>query len=259
LDNPVKENIDYYTELYGHRNVLLHWIHGLISYDQQSKSKLNRILLMPIIRKKIFAKKEILILDYGCGWGSTLLSLPRKNIKVYAYDIIENAIDILEKTMKLLKRKLFRVELTENNIISPSGFDIIICSHVLEHVESDLALLASMKSAMHPEGYILINVPINEVWNDPKHKRHYNAILLSEKLDRHGFVVVSMMEGDRWSGFLLKHETKIEIGLLAKIGLKVLRVLLAIMPFTLLRFSEKVLLKKTSNQQLLIMAKKSNG
>jgi len=43
-----------------------------------------------------------------------------------------------------------------------SKFDIIICSHVLEHVEEDRLALKNLYDALNPEGIILFLVPIHK-------------------------------------------------------------------------------------------------
>ncbi|WP_069473716.1 class I SAM-dependent methyltransferase [Candidatus Marithrix sp. Canyon 246] len=258
MNTPTQANLDYYNNLYGHRNPLLHWFHGRISFDQQSKTKLNRMLLIPIIKKLIKNQDSVRVLDYGCGWGTFLLSLPRKNIQAYGFDIVENTIKTLEKTMRMRGRKLHRIELNKGNEINPQGFDVILCSHVLEHVESDLALLQSFKAALRSGGYLLINVPINEVWDDPKHVRHYDAKILAEKMNQIGMNVITSTEEDRWTGFLLQHETTGNLGRLTAISLRAFRALLAVMPLFLVRWSEKLLLKSTPTQQLLMLASKAD-
>lgn len=255
-NTPTQANLDYYNNLYSHRKPLLHWFHGRISFDQQSKTKLNRMLLMPVIKKLIKNQDKVRVLDYGCGWGTFLLSLPRKNIQAYGFDIVENTIKTLEKTMRLRGRKLHRIELNEDNEISPQGFDVISCSHVLEHVESDLALLQSFKAALRPNGYLLINVPINEVWDDPKHVRRYDAKILAEQMNKIGMNVITIKEEDRWTGFLLQRETNANLGRLSALSLRAFRALLAIMPLFLVKWTERLLLKSYPPQQLLMLAVK---
>lgn len=70
------------------------------------------------------------MLDYGSGWGTFLLSLPRNKIDPYCFDLAENAMRTLEKVMPVLGRRLYRVELGKQFRILPDGFDVILCSHV---------------------------------------------------------------------------------------------------------------------------------
>lgn len=259
IKKTTKTNTEYYNKLYGHRNPLLHWLHGRISFDQQSKTKLNRKLLMPIINSFIKDMDKVRVLDYGCGWGTFLLSLPRNKILVYGFDIIKNTIKTLEKTMQLFGRQLFCIEINEDAEISPNGFDIILCSHVLEHVENDLELLLSLKKALKPTGYLLINVPINEVWEDPKHFHNYDVKILTEQIKNIGMNVISIKEEDRWSGFLLRRQMTNNLGKISYIVLRIFRSFLAVMPLKFIQWSERQLLKKDVPQQLLILASNNYG
>jgi len=258
MDKATQTNIIYYNDLYSHKKPLLHWLHGCISFDQQSKTKLNRMLLMPVIKKLIKNQENVRVLDYGCGWGTFLLSLPRQGVQAYGFDIAKNALQTLKKVMRMRGRRLYDIGLDEQGEMSPQGFDVILCSHVLEHVESEQTLLKTLKAALRPGGYLLINVPINEVWDDPKHVRRYDAQILADRMLNIGMNVITSKEEDRWTGFLLQREKTGSIGRLGYMGLRGLRAFLAFVPLTLSRWSEKVFLNSYPPQQLLMLAVKAD-
>lgn len=94
-------------------------------------------------------------------------------------------------------------------------FDVVICSHVLEHVEHDVESMAEMHRVLAPTGQALIMVPVNrklaETYEDPSitdpaarkltfghsgHVRYYGADLTA-RLELTGFEVEPIDSVDR--------------------------------------------------------------
>lgn len=67
----------------------------------------------------------------------------------------------------------------ENIALPDASIDLIICSHVLEHVD-DARALAEMRRALRPGGQIVIMVPIVEGW-----ETSYEDAAITSKADRH--------------------------------------------------------------------------
>ena len=56
-DTPMRKNIErtnleYYDKLYHDRPPLFHFLHGVFSFDSQSKSRVNRQVVDPIIHRQ---------------------------------------------------------------------------------------------------------------------------------------------------------------------------------------------------------------
>jgi SAM-dependent methyltransferase len=96
-------------------------------------------------------------------------------------------------------------------------FDVVICSHVLEHVEHDLEAMAEMHRVLAPTGRALIMVPVNrklaETYEDPSitdpdarkrafghpgHLRYYGTDV-TDRLEESGFEVEPIDYVDRMS------------------------------------------------------------
>jgi trans-aconitate methyltransferase len=136
------------------------------------------------------------------------------------------------------------------------GLDLIVCSHVLEHVPLDTALLARFVAALAPGGLLLVNVPINEQWADPKHARRYSERTLRERLEQQGLRVLHTIETDRWSAWLSRHEQREDQRRTVKAALRVVRLVLGQTPVSLLARMEQLFLRSLPPQQLLVLAEK---
>jgi 2-polyprenyl-3-methyl-5-hydroxy-6-metoxy-1,4-benzoquinol methylase len=248
-------NRDYYDQHYRAAHPLLFLAHGLLSFDQQSKTRRNLAMLEPALRdaRNRAPNRRLRVLDYGAGFGTLLLSLPSQSLEAHAYDLSAHAIAQLEAGARWLGRDIVPVRLDAAGKLAISGLDLILCSHVLEHVASDHALLTDFVSALGSGGLLFINVPINEVWDDPKHARRYRADDFPALLERHGLEVISTQQADRWTGWLLAHEMGSEPNRLKRSWLRCLRMVLAQLP---VRWLDQRWLAELPPQQLLVLARK---
>lgn len=246
-------NIDFYNKLYKRKNIFLQLIHPFISYDQQSKSKPN----YKIIRSLFCNLKntdEFNFLDYGFGHGSLLLKIPRKN-GLFGCDISDEAVVNFPRVAKLLGKNV--VTFTPDQLHSVHAkFNLISSSHVLEHVDDDLTLLNKFYDLLVAKGSVLINVPINEVWEDPKHIRKYTSSSMRELLTKAGFTVVSLQEKNRLSAFLLFNERVKKGNVFSKLFFRTLRLFLALIPLKILESFDFLLSEKYKFQHLIVLAQK---
>ncbi|MEM7358548.1 MAG: class I SAM-dependent methyltransferase [Pseudomonadota bacterium] len=255
----LEENKKFYTDLYEKRSFWAHLLHMRISFDQQSKAKLNKSNLAPFLEplKAKLGDREPTVLDYGSGWGATLAKMPR-DFKLYCYDLSELAMQGVSRSLRALGLDVRPAKIDEQaHIIEPKVVDLIICSHVLEHVADDDALLEVFYQALSEGGLLLLNLPINEVWEDPKHLRKYSQEITRVLLEQHNFEVSQVTEADRWTGYLLQMEfLSGEVSVLRRFYLRGLRGALAILPLWLVEMSERVFIGSRNCQQLVVVAKK---
>jgi len=246
-----KLNEKYYNNLYKERNKVLNIIHPLVSFDQQSKSKANYFFV-----KNLIKDEGCKILDYGFGHGSFLLKFS-KRCTLYGVDISEEAVNNFPKTAKFFGKKAFTALPDDiNKIITPASLDLICLSHVLEHVENDKAILDQLSKYLNDEGHLLINLPINEVWKDPKHVRAYELKTVESLLSELDFKIINYFMFDKITAFLLEQEFNRKITRFKKFNLRVLRLLLSFASFKTYNLLDKYFFKNYSNQQLVVLAQK---
>ena len=243
-------NQEYYQQLYHYNHPIFHLVHAAVSFDQKSKSRANHAMSAAVIQA-VTQTQKIKVLDYGCGWGVFLLNMPRARSELYCFDISSNVVRSLQAVMAFIGRSVKVVE-SYNQKLSPNDFDLIVCSHVLEHVESDEFLLQQFVDALQPNGYLLLNVPINEVWVDYKHVRTYTPESLAQKLAGVGVKIVKKCEVDRWSSFILQHELQHQQRSI-RLLFKLLRGILAVLPYGLVQLCENLVPKHHLPQQLVVL------
>ncbi len=218
-------NKEFYDELYSGHNAFGHFIRAILSFDQKSKAGPNLEALRQILGGR--SRETRRLLDFGCGWGTLLLKLRRWGLELYCFDLSGPAMDSLAHVFRLLGGEVRRAVRSGGRLES-DFFDVIVCSHVLEHVEDEAGLLGEFRTALRPGGHLLLNVPTNEVVSDPKHVRGYTEDSLALAVTKAGFEIVQRRRVDRWTAFLLTHESK---GRRRRLFFRAVRGLVAVLPW----------------------------
>ncbi len=149
-------NTDYYSTLKNYND--------LRKVSEKSKRKIANVktslgnIKTPIIeddlrRAKQFSKllKNKDVLDFGCGWGGFLKII--KNAKSIS------GIELSNQEMNYIKKKLKRIEISNNINSFSKKFDVITLFHVLEHIPYQIKTLKLLKSKLKKKGKIIIEVP----------------------------------------------------------------------------------------------------
>jgi SAM-dependent methyltransferase len=101
-----------------------------------------------------------------------------------------------------------RVDITDMRGYADGCFDIVLCSHVLEHVPNDRRALRELHRVLHPDGFAIVMVPlvhgVDETNEDPAidtpalrwkyfgsddHVRQYGKRDFADRLAAAGFVI----------------------------------------------------------------------
>jgi 2-polyprenyl-3-methyl-5-hydroxy-6-metoxy-1,4-benzoquinol methylase len=245
-------NLGFYDDAYSGKSFsfLRVVLKQLLSYDQLSKTRRNLRLAKTL---PIF-KKHLSVLDYGFGLGTLLLRLPRRH-QIVGAELSGEAIRNLTALSRVLRRDVALYSLQElAEKANTSIFDLIFCSHVIEHVEDERGLLKDFHNMLGNDGYLLLNVPINEVWIDPNHVRKYTRESTNQALTNAGFRVQQAIEADRCTAWILHHEYVSRKK--HKFAFRVARLLLGLLPVGAWEAFEFLLPKRYRCQQLLILAQK---
>lgn len=110
-------------------------------------------------------KKGIRILDYGCNTGYFLSIIhdkyPLKKFDLCGADINQYALKYARK-----KHKDFTFFNIDKNLFDKEKFDVIILSHVLEHVKNRDLLIANLKNLLKKNGELIIAIPQERIRGD---------------------------------------------------------------------------------------------
>lgn len=112
-----------------------------------------------IIRGLLFERdkdKEKLALDVGSGEGSYKFFLDDPNITWHGIEILENKFQFCEA----LGYKMVKVNLDTEPLPYPNGmFDVVIASHVIEHLSNSKQCLGELNRVLKPGGILLVATP----------------------------------------------------------------------------------------------------
>lgn len=113
----------------------------------------RRKLISEFIKKHSIKKKNLKILDYGCGSGTNIMTLVKFG-RVFCYEKDKKTSDYLLSEYKEVKQvKVFK------KLDKSIKYDYIILADVLEHIKNDASTLKNLKKLIKPNGKILLTVP----------------------------------------------------------------------------------------------------
>jgi SAM-dependent methyltransferase len=102
------------------------------------------------------------VLDLGCGTGRLAADLAAAGLKVDGIDVEERAVAIGQRIMarRGLDVRLFAGDVhDEGHPVAAGGYDVVVCTEVLEHVGPWRELLARGGALLRPGGLLIVSVP----------------------------------------------------------------------------------------------------
>jgi SAM-dependent methyltransferase len=239
-----------------------HWRDGWkarFMYDPISKRDIARFLL----KKTGFEDGCRRVVDIGFGFGLILFSLS-KDDHIHGVELSESAIEFARaQAARMGYRKAdFQCYNGEGPLHLPSSsFDLVICSHVLEHVPDDRMLLGQIRRILKDDGVGLLLVPINEEhFPDPRHVRKYSIESFLSLLEGENLTPISTYTGDHlWSlfGWYFEKDLHNRIPIFGFVVSSFINVLASSIPFVVVRWMEGSLLRSLSPRQFAVCVKRT--
>jgi len=128
----------YFDLNYG-REIIFHWIEDNIKKYEKNK-------------------KNLKILDIGCGWGYDLTGLLEisKNIELYGIEIDDEKIAACQQKNIMI----FKINCETDRIpVNDNFFDVIIINQVLEHTKEIFFICSEISRVLNKQGILIIGVP----------------------------------------------------------------------------------------------------
>ena len=138
-----------------------------------------------ILEKYLRGQRGLRVLNAGCGSGELSLRLAARGHRVVGIDLEPSYVGLAVANAARGDyggRVSFEVASIEG-YGGPGGFDCVIATDVLEHIEDDRTAFAKMVSLVKPGGLVLVTVPAGQWlfgYHDEQlgHFRRYNKKML---------------------------------------------------------------------------------
>ena len=159
-------------------------------------------LALELLRQSGMNLAEKKIFDYGFGAGTLFHYLP-KTANLFG---VEQDPKVCEEVAAKIKKKwggrvdLAPIEIerwTEHRLLKQK-YDLIVCSHVLEHLPEPEGLLKVLGECLSPTGRIVGLVPIHERAENPHHVQKASKGVILSWAKSSGLEVEKYLEGDPW-------------------------------------------------------------
>jgi SAM-dependent methyltransferase len=139
------------------------------------------------------------VLDAGCGWGVTLEALERRGYPSVGIDISRRTLERLDRRGRLL----IEADLTGSVVPDVELHDAVLALDVIEHIDDDRALLATLAALVRPGGIVIVSVPaLPELFGEfdaiQGHRRRYMPGTLRAAFDGSGLVVERVFWWGEW-------------------------------------------------------------
>ena len=158
-------------------------------------------LVMAILERHAIAPPAR-ILDAGCGWGVTLEALEQRGFRATGLDVSRQALERLDHP----DRPLIEADLTRPlaaAAISHRAFDAVLALDVIEHLDDDRAVVATLGQLVRPGGIVVVSVPaLPELFSEfdrvQGHRRRYLPEDLRGAFDQTSLAIEQLFWWGSW-------------------------------------------------------------
>jgi len=252
------EDPGYQRKIYAQRYAHFRRVHDLLRYDAR-----YRLLLMEeLFREYGIPFEHQRVFELGFGTGSLLLRFDSTSV-LHGSEISESAVCAMQNDARVSAYRETRFVLSADSgqpSFPGDQYDVVMASHVLEHVPDDLATLRRLSERTKPGGYGLFFLPLERPRHNPDHARTYTAAGFTRLLAQSDWTPVHVAENFRYASHfvqVLNWPSRARIPVLGKIVEAVKSLALAVPPTTFVRLVEEPLTRlHVRPYQLMVLAQR---
>ncbi|MEN3047045.1 MAG: methyltransferase domain-containing protein [Candidatus Hydrothermales bacterium] len=150
-----------------------------------SKAEINRLYAYFVdYLDELFNLKNKRVLDLGCGFGNNTFVIYKKNAIVFALDIERDFIYVVNLKKKLTGYNLYPLVGDGFNLpFKDNSFDLVVCTHTLEHIKNPILFLSEIKRVLKSRGILYLSLP-NYFFPFEPHFRVFSLPYLPKKVSK---------------------------------------------------------------------------
>mgnify|MGYP003747811417 FL=1 len=140
------------------------------------------------------------VLDYGFGAGTFFRHCPREaslfGVETDRQTVREVEAMLRDRGFENMDLRPIDISDWERHPLLQKQYDVILCSHVLEHMDRPVDLLSALGRCMAPGGKLVCLVPINEIVMNPHHVQTVDRAAVEGWTREAGMVLYDYRESD---------------------------------------------------------------
>jgi 2-polyprenyl-3-methyl-5-hydroxy-6-metoxy-1,4-benzoquinol methylase len=127
------------------------------------------------------------VLDVGCGIGELANHVQDKS-KYFGIDVNPYCVNyLLVRSLQAEVGSVYEIP------SGPLAFDVVVMSHVLEHLDDPQRAIHEISRVLKPSGYLILIVPMKKGFNmDPTHRIFYDVKALDNLAKENNYGVISI-------------------------------------------------------------------
>lgn len=191
------ENIRYSRETWARHS----WFQTAFLYTEKIHYYYLYRFLKNRFKKAAIRGKRPVLVDIGFGSGYPIARIAgRTPVRTIGLDLIRETVDRYNRR-KVRNSAAIRMDPEKKKLPLKTGTaDFTACSHLLEHVRDDRALLSEIRRILKKDGLCFFNIPINEEkFRVPNHVRKYTPGRFDQLLRKSGFRIDESFTSDNFT------------------------------------------------------------
>jgi 2-polyprenyl-3-methyl-5-hydroxy-6-metoxy-1,4-benzoquinol methylase len=160
------------------------------------------LLALKMLRRAKVNLESADIFDYGFGAGTFYRYCPQ-SAALHGVEVDKENVRAVAEMLR--ERGYLKVDLQALDVASWADhplferqYDVILCSHVLEHLEDPVSLLRKFTTSLKPGGVIVALLPINERVLNPHHVAPVDRNTIQRWAGAADLQVADYLEDDPW-------------------------------------------------------------